>query len=697
MVECLRGTWPSSGCSSSLLFRLVGFLYVEIMRLESIDIRNFRLLRRVSLDLTADLPTTVLVGPNNSGKTSVMDALRLFAGSDADTKRISLHDLSQSRLKTLKRIEGRIAAAADTEAKIEILRRFAPRMRMDLTFSYDDEVADLVVATDLLMGLDPTSNRVRLRIEYGLDNAKALLAAFEARRRKEENLCEFLTERYRDYFARTFFKVSENGDEAEALKDGGILKRLLRIDVIPAQRHVDDDEARQAAKLSRLLHDHYTRYYKVGDEDGFHAVEDALKESAGNLTEVYKGAFERLNKRLKGYGYPPGQTSPDLRIRAEFSSQTIYQDHTRVYYASEYGTPEGTKEEFVLPEKYNGLGYKNLIFIVLQLESFLAAVEAVPVDRPRVHIIALEEPEAHLHPQMQHVFINEISKSVESAEGVVAQVVLSTHSSHIIANSGFDPVRYFRRVGREVSVRDLSKLPVPAAMPGVLDFLRRYIKLTHCDLFFADKAIFVEGQVERLLIPAMIEECAKAEGYGNFTSQYISISEVGGAYAHKFKPIIDFIGVPTLVLTDLDSVGEDGKKCAVGDGTGKTTTNACLKTWLPAKEKVPDLLACDDGAKREGCIRVAYQIAENGNCGRSFEEAFIYANADWLTNNHAHLPATGPEIAKSVETGVAADAWGLAAKLGKVDFALDLIAQPGWKAPKYIREGLEWLAREGAS
>lgn len=665
------------------------------MRLDSINIRNFRLLRRVSLDLTADLPTTVLVGPNNSGKTSVMDALRLFAGSDTDTKRISLHDLSQTRLKVFKSIEARLAKLVDTDVKIEVLRRFAPRMRLDLLFSYGEDVADLVVATDLLMSLDPNSNRVRVRIEYGLENAKALLADFEARHRKDDTLCDFLKDRYNDYFGRTFYRVSEKGDEAEALKDGGVLKRLLRIDIIPAQRHVDDDETRQAARLSRLLHDHYTRYYKVGDADGFNAVEDALRDSATGLTKVYEGAFERLNKRLKGYGYPPGQTTPDLRIRAEFSSQAIYQDHTRVYYASEHETVEGPMEELILPEKYNGLGYKNLIFMVLQLESFLAAVEASAVDRPRVHIIAVEEPEAHLHPQMQYVFINEISKSLWVAEGVVAQVILSTHSSHIIANSGFDPVRYFRRNGRDVSIRDLSKLPVPTTMPGVLDFLRRYIKLTHCDLFFADKAVFVEGQVERLLIPAMIEECAKEEGCAGFASQYISISEVGGAYAHKFKPIIDFIGVPTLVITDIDSVDADGKKCPVGDGAGKRTSNACLKSWLPAKEQVTDLLGCNDAAKTQGRIRVAFQVTEAGNCGRSFEEAFVYANADWLTANHAQLPATGPEIAKLAATGVAAGAWDLAAKLGKVDFALDLIGKPGWKAPKYIRDGLEWLAKEG--
>lgn len=661
------------------------------MRLDSITIRNFRLLRRVSLDLTPDLPTTVLVGPNNSGKTSVMDALRLFAGADADTRRISLHDLSQSRLKAFKSIEARLAKLTETENKIEVLRRLAPRIRLDLLFSYGEDVADLVVATDLLMSLDPTSNQVRVRIEYGLENAKALLEDFEARHRKDDTLCDFLKDRYRDYFGRTFYKVSEKGDEAEPLKDGGVLKRLLRIDIIPAQRHVDDDESRQAAKLSRLLHDHYTRYYKVGDVEGFNAVEDALRDSATGLTKVYEGAFERLNRRLKGYGYPPGQTTPDLRIRAEFSSQAIYQDHTRVYYASEQQTPEGP-EELILPEKYNGLGYKNLIFMVLQLESFLAAVEASAVDRPRVHIIAVEEPEAHLHPQMQYVFINEISKSLEVAEGMVAQVILSTHSSHIIANSGFDPVRYFRRRGRDVVIRDLSKLP---AIPAVLDFLRRYIKLTHCDLFFADKAIFVEGQVERLLIPAMIKACEAGEGCEGFASQYISISEVGGAYAHKFKPIIDFIGVPTLIVTDMDSVDADGKKCPVGDGAAKRTSNACLKTWLPAKEKVTELLACDDTAKTQGRIRVAFQVAEEGNCGRSFEEAFVYANADWLTENHAQLPATGSEIAKVTASGVAAGAWDLATKLGKVDFALDLIGKPGWKTPKYIRDGLEWLAKEG--
>src|SRR5690606_2838999 len=112
--------------------------------------------------------------------------------------------------------------------------------------------------------------------------------------------------------------------------------------------------------------------------------------------------------RLRKFGYPQGHATPNLRIRAELNANDLYRDNTRIYYAA--GTGVGPADEFELPERYNGLGYKNLIYIVVQLESFRAALEAIPVDRPRVHVIAVEETEAHLHPQMQCVFISEINQ-----------------------------------------------------------------------------------------------------------------------------------------------------------------------------------------------------------------------------------------------------------------------------------------------
>lgn len=665
------------------------------MRLETISIRNFRLLRRLTIGLTKEKTTTILVGPNNSGKTSVMDALRVFGTAGAKAPEVSFHDLSQLRHKDFKRIEVLMAAAADGTAKAEIVRRFAPRMRIELVFSYTDDPADLIAATDLLMDLTAGTNQVRLRIDYGLKNAKQLVDEFEARPVHEQSLCEFLNGTFSRYYERTYFKVSADGSEAVELPDSGPLKKLLKVDVVPAQRHVDDDESSRSAKLSKLLHDHYTRFYKVDDAEGYQAIENALTVSADDLTQKYSTAFGRLTTRLQNFGYPQGQTAPDLRVRAQMSAETIYRDNARIFYASQHASREGVIEEFELPEKYNGLGYKNLIYIVLQLESFRAALEATPDERPRVHIIAIEEPEAHLHPQMQTVFISEISKALESDGGATAQVVLSTHSSQMIAQSEFEPVRYFRRVGRQVIVRDLSKLPLPATMPDVLDFLRRYIRTAHCDLFFADKAIFIEGQVERLLMPMMVEACAKLDGCGHLASQYISVSEIGGAYAHKFKPLIDFLGIPTLIVTDLDAVDDDSKKCPVADG--KRTSNICLRDWLPGKATIAELVACDDAAKTQESIRVVYQVEESGHCGRSFEEAFIYANVDWLKANHASLTANARSIKRSVENGLPGDGWGLSTELDKVDFALDLISHPGWSTPKYIQDGLVWLAQYRAA
>ncbi len=94
---------------------------------------------------------------------------------------------------------------------------------------------------------------------------------------------------------------------------------------------------------------------------------------------------------------------------------------------------------------------------------------------------------------------------------------------------------------------------------------------------------------------------------------------------------------------------------------------------------------------------MAYQVEEGGYCGRSFEEAFIYANVDWLKANHAALTANARPIKKSVEKGLPGDGWDLSAELGKVDFALDLISHPGWSTPKYIQDGLVWLAQYRAA
>jgi putative ATP-dependent endonuclease of OLD family len=195
-----------------------------------------------------------------------------------------------------------------------------------------------------------------------------------------------------------------------------------------------------------------------------------------------------------------------------------------------------------------------------------------------------------------------------------------------------------------------------------------------------------------VLLPKMMELVGRP-GL-DLTQSYVSVVEVGGAYAHVFKDFLQFLQVPTLVITDLDATDSTKKKCRVAEGL--STSNATLRQWLPGKTALEEIQASTDVERTDGMIRVAFQVPESsgGPCARSFEEAFCYANAAWLVANKAKLRGTGYLIsqgdAKSLED-VAYDT-----AFPKVDFAIDLMMNYGWKTPKYIADGLEWLASQGA-
>jgi predicted ATP-dependent endonuclease of OLD family len=229
--------------------------------------------------------------------------------------------------------------------------------------------------------------------------------------------------------------------------------------------------------------------------------------------------------------------------------------------------------------------------------------------------------------------------------------------------------------------------------PNERDFLQRYLKLTHCDLFFADAAILVEGNVERLLLPVMIEKEAVS-----LRSACLSILEVGGAFGHRFKSLIEFLGLVALVITDLDSVklvtvaekdeDEDtefevpntapdqppvkksGKSCLPSEPDA-LTSNQTLIQWIPKKQTVAELFAATDEEKlyqSEGGngfkIRMTYQVPTNVTwngatvrlCGRTLEEAFGLENAAWCQaadQKHIGLKLRGnPETPGDLASGL---------------------------------------------
>ncbi|MFD1960172.1 ATP-dependent endonuclease [Novosphingobium panipatense] len=216
------------------------------------------------------------------------------------------------------------------------------------------------------------------------------------------------------------------------------------------------------------------------------------------------------------------------------------------------------------------------------------------------------------------------------------------------------------------------------------NFLHQYLTLSRCDLFFADKAVLIEGTAERLLLPAMIRKTdAAAQGEPQLSSQYLTVMEVGGAYAHRFFGLLAFLELRTLIITDIDSVapGAKNKRVAVRVAEGTFTSNACIKSWYEPDVSPAQLLDKSTEEKTDGGRRLAYQIPEQdgGPCARSFEDAFILAN---------------PELFDLGEGDQATLAYEHAAEQKKSSFALEhAIVNTEWRTPRYIGEGLRWLAQ----
>lgn len=132
-----------------------------------------------------------------------------------------------------------------------------------------------------------------------------------------------------------------------------------------------------------------------------------------------------------------------------------------------------------------------------------------------LHIVLIEEPEAHLHAQVQQVFIRKAysvltnHRFIKENSNFATQLVISTHSSHIARESNFADLRYFKRLAENsTNIIATSKVINLSDVFGENDetdkFVTRYLQTTHCDLFFADAVILVEGSAENMLVPHFI-------------------------------------------------------------------------------------------------------------------------------------------------------------------------------------------------
>lgn len=687
------------------------------MKLSGISISNFRRLENVVIDI--ENKDTIFVGPNNSGKTSATAIFRCFLGG----RDFKVYDFSVDRIADFERF---VASGEPGEL---------PEIGLDLWFSIDPNSIAFGRVFTLLPKLSDFT-RVGLRLSYGIGDAKKLrehyLAAYpaDATGARARTLFQYLAtdDALKRHSVVRYASLEEeaNPDEDVAGEVGTkvvatplepdegrrLVKHLVKVEFVDAQRNINDDDSNRSNRLSAAFASYYQK--NLEHAEALKEAHEVIDQNNKQLTEHYGKQFEPLIDLIKQLGVP-SVNDRELRIISSLSPETALRGNTELLYVDPIRKHE-------LPELYNGLGFKNLIFMAIQARHFHSQWLMTKESRPLCLLIFIEEPEVHLHAQVQQTFIANIwgvihqSAQVANYPELVPQLVVTTHSSHILDAVDFEKVRYFQRchsqegvssdgIRNASSVRSLRAFRPDADIDeGVaispedsLAFLKRYLRLTHCDLFFADAAILVEGAVEKLLMSSMIE--ASAPG---LRTTYLTVLEVGGAYAHRFVGLLKFLHIPYLVVTDLDSVMPTGHpKTCRADVPGARTSNASLKK-LCGKDTIGELMSMSATDKIDAtntrCVafEIDIKVVEDGlelvMRPRTLEEAIVYENFALLRSGaiSVGVPVPGDlaEAYEAIYQQIKSDGF------KKTDFAMRLLAGGAtWVVPAYITEGLAWLEK----
>ena len=677
------------------------------MIIQKIKVKNFRLLKEFELDFRKDI--SLLVGKNNCGKTSVMTIMNKLLGSNEVN--FSWNDFSLSFQKDF---FGR------TQSPGLISDDFIPegiRLQIFIEYSNSDSYANI---QKFMMDLNPDNNVIVLEFFYSCkeNKFKQLMEDLQASNINTfEEFSNYMSNNVAKYF--DFQRYSRGFDiedrettdiVSENLKFSEI-KKLINIRTIKANREASNKV--NDSSLSTLSQKYYNTKAS-GDDLDMSELHKAIQNADKALSDAYNGnerksgIFKEIFDSVKKFG-----SETDIMIRSTISEMDLLKNNTTLYYKN---------DEYHLPESYNGLGYLNLIGMIFEIETIISEFHGKEDEKPSdINILFIEEPEAHTHPQLQYVFIKNIKallneRKTKDSSKIDIQTVMTTHSSHIVSECDFSDVRYLVRSNGKIISKNFQELEEEyGSDTQAFKFIKQYLNLNRSELFFSDKAIFIEGDTERILLPAMMQkfdiEHRHLDDYFPLLSQNISIIEVG-AHSHKFKPLIDFLGVKTLIITDIDGV-ETNQGVACPSINARYTSNASLKFFftLPDDDsQFSSLLEKKDDEKNiSEQLRIAYQKPHSISDAesyqpRSFEDAFICLNFDYIKNNKDRF-SQGLKN-RNFLNNTPLDFFKISQKCvaKKSAFAIEVLYYDGvpgegeavvntWRVPDYIKEGLEWLQK----
>lgn len=689
------------------------------MYLKSITLKNFRkfgdndntvefidskdYLKEIKEDKVNIAPkTTLIIGNNNSGKTTVIEALKkLINGSKFFSNDFNLNYLNKIfRLYTPKYM---------VKEKIEL-----PVLEFSLILGIDNNDSDYLTNIISFMSISDVNNsEIEINVRWELEDNQIFIKEVDQFLKEKYGSNKFM--KFLELIDNSNYKISYYNCRNELRKDF-LLKNLMELTSISANNITNSSCLSDA--FQKIIEYRYKRIdkYKLTKEIGDHISkinEKFTKYIKENHTENINNILGKIALKEKF----------NILLRSDLTFQKLLKNLIKYEYV------EGGNN---VPEEQFGLGYTNFMMIISKIVEYMEKYPNTAFNS-KINLISIEEPETFMHPQMQKQFILNINEMIASIldlenKNINSQIIITTHSSHLLdskihSGNTFNNINYITNyIGGNKSiclndniisgiVIDRNKKNTAQEIDNSeklenLKFLKKHIKYHISEVFFADAVIFVEGITEYTLLRHYIDNSSELSKY------HISLILIDGAHAKMYENLIKALNIPTIIITDIDfKRNETEKRECTSDKffqikshnlVDRITTNKTLSHFYKT-DKVEDIFKC--GYKIIDNLMIIFQKDTIENTySTSFEEAFMLTNHENKILKKV-LNNIKPDIYKDIETngGILNNSFKLQYKFSnsKTNFANTLLYEililnddeesliP--KLPNYILDGFNYL------
>jgi putative ATP-dependent endonuclease of OLD family len=470
------------------------------MKLTTFTISRFRVIRQMTLNFSTGV--NLLIGENNAGKTAVLDALRLTLRWGAPRRDLYINA----------DCDFFVDAGNPTAAKepIEFNLVFKPTRPNDLGIFHE------------LLSMEDERGLLKLNFRFTYDRTRSNKIAYEV----------------------------WGGDMVGQQVSAGTLDLLHAVYLGALRDTVSDLRPVRGNRVADLLENIEP---SEPQRTALAARVRGVLENDEEWTSLLTTAKQRVNEHLESMSL----ASRPQRIDLSF----LPHEFRRIVESIQVRLPllppsAATQDQRFFEISQNGLGYNNIIYIAALLGDLKARTKRFPSE---YRAILIEEPEAHLHPQVQLTLLEYMASMSRGY-----QIFISSHSPTLVAKASIANLNVLRIDGASVASSHPSNVFGNSSLERKQkQLLERFLDTTRSQLFFANGVVLVEGIAEALLLPAMSRILGAQEGDPlryDLERHGIEVVNINGVSFEPFAKL--FTGEGGLssrcaLLTDSDGEGEE--------------------------------------------------------------------------------------------------------------------------------------------